>query len=544
MKKFIVFTVLFVLYSCTARLNTAPKEPFNWAGANLYFLLTDRFSNGDPSNDINFGRTDSTAILRGFEGGDLRGVLTKLEQGYFKDLGVNAIWMTPVVEQVHGSVDEGTGKTYGFHGYWTRDWTELDPNFGNEKQLRALVQEARKQGIQILLDAVINHTGPITTKDVAYPTNWVRTHPVCTYENFLTTTKCTLVSNLPDILTESEQDVALPKHLVEKWKKQGRYEQEISELNAFFSKTGFPRAPKYYIMKWLTDYIRDYGISGYRVDTVKHTDEKVWAEFQKVAQEAFEEYKRNNPGEIPEAQKFFTIGEVYGYGISQKSNYSFGDYSVDYFANGFDSLINFDFKADANLPYEELFSKYSNLLHEQMPGKLVMNYATSHDDGSPFDKSRSRTYEAATKLLLTPGISQIYYGDETARNLIIPGAEGDATLRSMMNWDELKSSKDIQLLHLYYQKLGQFRSKHPAVGAGRHEMLSIKPYFFSRIYNADKVVIGLDLPEGMKEVPVEGVFEEGIEVKDFYSGLRARVKGGSVNLNTSYNIILLEENEK
>jgi alpha-amylase len=73
-----------------------------------------------------------------------------------------------------------------------------------------------------------------------------------------------------------------------------------------------------------------------------------------------------------------------------------------------------------------------------------MNYATSHDDGWPFDKERKRTYETATKLLLAPGISQIYYGDETGRKLIVAGAEGDANLRSNMNWEDIKNNPETQ----------------------------------------------------------------------------------------------------
>jgi len=102
--------------------------PFVWEGANIYFLLTDRFNNGNLKNDISFERKDSTAILRGFMGGDIQGITQKIEANYFSDLGVNAIWFTPVVEQIHGPTDEGTGNTYGYHGYWTKDWTALDPN--------------------------------------------------------------------------------------------------------------------------------------------------------------------------------------------------------------------------------------------------------------------------------------------------------------------------------------------------------------------------------------------------------------------------------
>jgi len=126
---YIVITLLFI--SCK---ETPQKEiPFIWEGANLYFLMTDRFKNGDPENDINFNRTNETGKLRGFEGGDIKGIIQKIDDGYFEDLGINAIWFTPIVEQIHGNVDEGTGNTYGYHGYWTKDWTNLDPNFGTEE---------------------------------------------------------------------------------------------------------------------------------------------------------------------------------------------------------------------------------------------------------------------------------------------------------------------------------------------------------------------------------------------------------------------------
>ena len=450
MKKTIILSAFAFFASCTSVQNTPSSEPFTWEGANLYFLVTDRFNNGNPNNDINFNRTEKAGTLRGFEGGDLRGVIKKIDEGYFKKLGINAIWMTPIVEQIHGATDEGTGKTYGYHGYWTKDWTALDPNFGTEADLKELVEKAHKQGIRILLDAVINHTGPTTDIDETYPMTWVRTEPQCKYDNFENTTACTLVANLPDILTESNEKAGLPTLLEKKWRKEGRYEKEMSELNEFFVKTRYPRAPKYYIMKWLSDYVREFGIDGYRVDTVKHTNEDVWKDFKKVCDQAFAEFKLNNPDKVLDKNTpFFTVGEVYGYGISGKQLYNFGDRKVNYFQNGFTSLINFDFKGDANKPYEELFSSYDKILHQDLAGKTVMNYASSHDDSWPFDKDRKKTYETATKLLLTPGISQIYYGDETGRKLTVIGAEGDANLRSKMNWEDVKNNPENKKLLEY-----------------------------------------------------------------------------------------------
>ena len=129
------------------------KNPnFQWEAATVYFLLTDRFNNGNPNNDINFERDEETGKLRGFLGGDIQGITQKINEGYFSDLGVNAIWFTPVVEQIHGATDEGTGNTYGYHGYWAKDWTALDPNFGTDKDLETLIKTAHENGIRILLD--------------------------------------------------------------------------------------------------------------------------------------------------------------------------------------------------------------------------------------------------------------------------------------------------------------------------------------------------------------------------------------------------------
>ncbi len=522
-----------------------PKTPFVWESANVYFIVTDRFNNGDKTNDHPFNRNKPTGKLRGFDGGDIRGVIQKLDEGYFDKLGINVIWMTPIVEQIHDGVDEGTGFTYGFHGYWTRDWSSLDPSFGTKQDLGELVQKAHAHGIRIMLDAVINHTGPVTPEDSVYPENWVRTSPKCTYKSYDTYINCTLVDNLPDVKTESNENVDVPTFLANKWKKQGRYDKEMASLDVFFKKTGYPRAPKYYIMKWLSDYIREFGIDGYRVDTAKHTTEDVWTDFKRVCDQAFGEYKKNNPKKVLDNNPFFTVGEVYGYNIGNKLYYDFGDKKVNYFEHGFTGLINFDFRNEAKMNYEDLFSKYSGILQTDLKGHTVMNYISSHDDGYPFDKKREKPMESGTKLLLAPGISQVYYGDESARSLDIEGAQGDATLRSDMNWEDVANNASTKEVLAHWQKLGLFRKNHPAVGAGVHAQLSAAPYVFSRAFTrgkyTDKVVVGLDLGKGEKSIPVGTVFANGAKVRDAYSGKTTLVSKGKVTLNTDFDVVLLEK---
>lgn len=520
------------------------KSPFIWEAANIYFLLTDRFNNGDKTNDINFDRTDSTAVLRGFMGGDITGITQKITDGYFSDLGINAIWFTPVVENIHGSVDEGTGVTYGYHGYWAKDWTSLDANFGTRDDLETLVKTAHKYGIRVLMDAVVNHTGPTSEQDPLWPEEWVRTNPVCEFTNYENTTSCALVEGLPDILTESDEAVKLPDHLLAKWKAEGRLSQELDELDLFFDRTGYPRAPRFYIIKWLTDYVNDFGIDGYRVDTVKHADEHSWSELYKEASYAFSTWKKKNPDEVLDDNAFFMTGEVYGYNISNGRNYDFGDKKVDYYDHGFKSLINFELKSDTEKGYDKVFKKYSDILHNELKDKSVLNYMTSHDDGQPFDKDRTMPYLTANYLLLTPGASQVYYGDETSRNLTIEGTQGDATLRSFMNWEELDSIPEKQKILSHWQKLGKFRDDHPAIGAGRHKRLAKKPYVFSRTYvdadYKDKVVVGLDLPKGKKSLWVKGFFGNGTKLYDTYSGTEVMVQNGKVILENDNTIALLE----
>lgn len=526
--------------------NDFTQAPFFWENATIYFLLTDRFNNGNPANDVNFDRTKAAAPLRGFMGGDIQGVTQKLEGNYFNDLGVTAIWFTPVVEQIHDQVDEGFGANYGFHGYWAKDWTALDPNFGSKEDLDALVKTAHAKGIRVVLDVVLNHTGPVTEADPVWPADWVRTGPQCVYQGYETTISCTLVKNLPDLLSNSNEEVELPAFLIEKWKAEGRYEKELAELEAFFKRTGYPKAPRYYLIKWLTDYIREYGVDGFRVDTAKHVEETVWKDLYNEAKLAFAEWKSSHPDAVLDNNEFYMVGEVYGYGVSGGRVYDFGDQKVDFFSQGFHSLINFEFKYDAQNSYESIFRKYDSLLSTSLKGQGTLNYLSSHDDGQPFDAKRERGLEAGSKLLLSPGAAQIYYGDESDRKLTDEQATGDAVLRTFMNWEDIQSpggtSPALSTLG-HWQKLGVFKREHPAVGMGSHKQMSAAPYVFSRQFSkdgyADLVVVGMDLAPGEKSLVVNGLFDNGTQLKDYYSGRIVTVEDGRATVDSDHTIVLL-----
>lgn len=479
-------------------------------------------------------------------GGDIKGITIKIEEGYFDDLGVNAIWITPPIEQIHGFTDEGHGKTYGYHGYWARDWTSIDPNYGSMSELKEMVDKAHEHGIRVLLDVVLNHTGPVTPTDSQWPDDWVRTTPQCTHQDYETSIPCALVKNLPDIRTNSKKEVQIPGFLIDKWKEEGRLEQEIQELEDFFSRTGYTKLPKYYIIKWLTDYVRELGVDGFRVDTAKHLEAYIWGELYEEAQLALLEWRKNNVDKKLDDLDFYMVGEVYGYGIQGELYYNYSDSVVNFYDHKLKALINFSFKGDANKNPEAIFSEYSGILNSTLSDYSVMNYISSHDDGGPYDLYREKVFESARKLMLTPGAVQIYYGDEIARPLEIEGTAGDAHLRSEMNWDELEQNTlrngyKIQDVLAYWQKLGQFRKEHPAVGAGQHEMISESPYIFKRILDKhgiqDQVLVVMDKIND--DIYVADIFPDDTSIKDYYSGKIYTVSGGKIHLSSKQDLYLL-----
>jgi alpha-amylase len=523
-----------------------------WRNATVYFLLTDRFANGDPSNDRAVPQPVAPGLLRGFEGGDIRGVTQRIEEGYFNALGVDAIWTTPVITNVRGSVEEGDwGRTYAYHGYWPLDWTSVDPRFGSEADFAHMVQTAHAHNLRVIVDVIINHAGPVTDAgDPRWPDSWVRPSNACTHVTFATATACELSFTLQDIRTESDAPVEVPTFLIERWRAEGRLEREMAELDAFFARTGYPRAPRYYIIKWLADWVRDYGIDGFRVDTAKHVEPEIWAVLKREAESALADWRARNPRRLPDDRPFYMVGEVFNFGLanfdrSRGRFYDYGDRQVDFYTQGFDALINMGFATHAAQPIAEQYTLYDRELRlGAFAGRGVLNYIASHDDGSPLDPARRNIRENATRLLLSPGGAQIYYGDEVARSLVIPGTRGDATLRSVFDWNTARTNVSV-LDH--YRRLGLFRQAHVAVGAGRHFEISRTPFVFGRVMDgnedADRIVAAVGLTSGAVKIPVGDIFAEGEQLRDAYGGETVQVVDGHVSFGNASDVVLLERAE-
>lgn len=496
------------------RAETDAPAPFDWHNATVYFVLTDRFENGDPSNDQSYGRhKDGMEEIGTFHGGDLRGLTRKLD--YLQQLGVNALWISAPFEQIHGWVGGGTKGDfphYAYHGYYTQDWTTLDANMGSEADLRALIDGAHQRGIRILFDVVMNHTGYATLADMQeYQfgalylsgdelkktlgnrwTDWKPTvgqswHSFNDYINFSDKTawekwwgKAWIRTDIGDYDNPGFDDLTMSLAFLPDLKTESTIP---SGLPVFYQHKADTRAkaiegytPRDYLTHWLSQWVRDYGVDGFRVDTAKHVELPAWQQLKTQASAALVEWKKANPDKALDDKPFWMTGEAWGHGVMQS----------DYYRHGFDAMINFDYQEQAAKAADCLSGM--DLTWQQMAEKLqgfnVLSYLSSHDTRL----FREGGDKAAELLLLAPGAVQIFYGDESSRPFGPTGSDPLQGTRSDMNWQDISGKSADNVAH--WQRLGQFRARHPAIGAGQQTTLSLKQgYGFVRQHGDDTVMV-------------------------------------------------------
>ena len=529
----------------------------------VYFVMTDRFFDGDPTNNGSYGRTREAKPqddIGTFHGGDLAGLTAKINEGWFRELGVNGIWITAPYEQIHGWVVGGNKefKHYAYHGYYALDYTVLDKNMGTEDDLRALVKAAHAQGIRVIFDVVMNHpgygdirtlseyVGPTTEKKVGvlwkgyeaatlrdyhsyidyndpawlgwWGPDWVRSG-LRGYTEGGSDDYTKQLAYLPDFKTEQTKPVGIPPFF------KNKPDTRVKEI---------PGATvREYLVTWLTQWVRDFGIDGFRADTVKHVEPESWVALKRAALAALADWKAKNRQLKIDDAPFWMTGEYWGQGIERTALYD----------AGFDNLINFKFQDEAESALaadrgfktdrlDKLYADYAKALGRPATYN-VLSYLSSHDTVL-FD--RKRLIDAGSELLLAPGGVQIYYGDESARppGPFTSGDKQQAT-RSDMNW----ASLDANVLD-HWRKLGQFRASHVALARGAHAKLADAPYTFSRVAGDDKVVVALGAGAGAR-IKVAGVFADGTSVRDAYTGATAKVADGAVVVTPhERGVVLLE----
>jgi alpha-amylase len=443
-----------------------------WNDEILYFVLVDRFADGDAGNNAGVDRRNPG----GWHGGDLKGLAQQLDE--LQDLGVTALWINPVQLQQPrgmpaGAPGAGSFTHEGFHGYWMEDFEKLDPHFGTEADLKHLVDEARKRGIKVLLDVVINHAGYSSVyrgRKTADGQAWLRVgEGNCEVDPI----KCA-VGGLPDFKTEIPE---VRDHL-------------IGANIALAKRTG---------------------IDGFRLDTYKHVGSDVWAE-----------HRRRTRAEL--GPGFFLLAEYWG-GTAQSLDGFFERDEVD---AGFD----FSFKGSCEgwvtgRGRSVAYAAYLRSRHQVRPGHVLAHYLSSHDEpmmlGS-LQGDRERFRVCAALQMTSLGLPVIYYGEEVAR-----GGHEWPFNRNDMPWGE----RDIlpgrgvardEAMRAFYRRLIGIRKQHPALRRGDYTMLtrpndSVLAFARRDAASGDQVVVlanredqavaaDVALPAGWPERPVRDLLSD------------------------------------
>lgn len=526
---------------------------FNWGNATVYFVITDRFANGDTTNDINYARIvdygSEQLNAATFHGGDFKGMLQKAKEGYFTDLGINVVWMTDVYEQIHGWMS-GSGPVndfphYGYHGYYPLDYTQIDKNYGTVKEFRELVDTLHSQGIRVMLGANINDPGYPTLLDAVqtgfadtglteaeaakhirewsfddfyadrlnwkgwYDRGWIRMPDEGWDES--NPLEATLFG-MPDFKDESETPVKIPSFLHKKWKKEGNGNDAWVNPSAVQYRKDRKWSPMQYVIAWISSWVEEFGIDGFRCDIVENVHTGRWKELNQACNTALDKWRANHP-ESPASKwtdRFYMTGDFNNASI---------DYKPEYADAGFSSMVNF------------FHPKHGDLDNIVYTWQAYADSVAAHQDWHPFsylnnsyhrDADMENMIDCATTLLLAPGVAQVFYGDETGRKLSDArfNVDSDQAFRSDMDWSDIN---EPQLRH--FQKLGQIRRSNPVIGTGRQR--TIDTHTCARYNDTDTLMIKL-LPTDGVALTVGDIFADGEELIEIYTGQTAKVINGSV----------------
>lgn len=444
------------------------KKDFDWDEAVVYFMMTDRFFDGNESNNTASG-ADTYGDNPGlYHGGDFAGVTAKLD--YLQDLGVNTIWITPIVENIKGVAvtDEGSKDVpynAAYHGYWASDFTKLNPTLGTTGEFETMISEAHKRGMRIMVDIVVNHAG--------YGTE----------------------STFADML----RDKSVSEGDIKSWQ---------SGLPDFATENADVRAK---LVEWQTAWMMDYGVDYFRVDTVKHVDSTTWAAL------------KNSTTKVNSSFKM--IGEYFGAGYASNGS-SLGTGQMD-------ADLDFDFNDQAtsfvsgNISSVEKFlsARNSALNNTYMTGQFL----SSHDEdgfkaalmnGKKYteDEATSAALVAATLQLTAKGIPVIYYGEEVG----LSGLNNYPYQTNRYDMDFSKATKD-NVTYQHYKNLLSIRNAYTDVFArGSRTVVASSDEegydVVSRSYGGTTLYVGMNINDTAKEVKVPVSLAAGTEVKDLYSG--------------------------
>lgn len=458
---------------------------FDWDEAVIYFAVTDRFFDGDAENNDAYGVGDYNIGEKGgssYHGGDFAGLNQKLD--YLKDLGVNTIWITPIVENI--TEDQHDNKTdtatYGYHGYWASDFTKLNKHLGTEQQFKALLDAAHSKGMKIMVDVVLNHAGYGTEKY---------------FNSILTDADGNSISMIRDSNNTISGD--------------DKYDS-LSDLPDFVTEN---KAVTDQLVTWQTEWMSKYSIDYYRVDTVKHVETTTWEAFKNSLTKVNPDFKM--------------IGEYSGAGYANNAG-ELGTGSMD-------ALLDFDFNDFAQKFVTGDISGVESSLQKR--NGAINNTATmgsflsSHDEDSLQYKlvnesklSEEEAYNlmkvAATLQITAKGQPVLYYGEEIGQG----GANNwpYQTNRRDFDWTELEKQKaDSNSIYNHYKTMLAIRNAYTDVFArGNRSTVAVSDAdgyeVISRSYGNSTLYVGMNVKEAEKEVVIPVAESAGTVLKNLYDG--------------------------
>ena len=468
-KNIIIFLASITLFLALCSSLGTSGTGFNQSDV-IYMVMTDRFCDGDSSNN-NFGRGEyRPGDLHYHQGGDLQGIINKL--GYLKDLGVTAIWITPVVENQW--INSNCLSTY--HGYAAHDFYKTDPHLGSMQDLSSLVSAANSRGIDIIIDVVANHSGDYLEPGAS---GYTRGSPAAPFNN-------------PAWYHHNGD--------IRDWGSQ--YQIENYDLCGLDDISHENDAASNEIIDVYRYWIRESGCQGFRVDTIKHMPKSFVSDFDSAMS-------------VP------CFGEVY---------HSEVDYVADY-QNYMQGVIDFPmyYTIESVFAHDNSCYQLGDRLSEDSkyndPNWLItfidnhdvqrFLYRTSGDWSTKYDKLKI----ALGFIFTIRGIPCVYYGTEQGY-AGTPGTNG----KDPYNREVLTSWDESHEIYEHISKLSEIRSSHPALQVGsQYEMWKDDQiYSYLRKSGSDEVIVVLNngYDSQSRNIPLrdESGIDEGTQLQDLLSG--------------------------
>lgn len=423
----------------------------------IYFALIDRFHNGSQHTPVN-NEVGVHAKL-GFHGGNIKGLHQKLKEGYFKRLGINSIWISPIVQNPLKAEEKNEQKCAGYHGYWPLDSEKIDTRFGTDTQFHAFIHDAHQAGINVILDYVANHVYKENPIIIEHP-DW----------------------STPLLLPDGSKNIA-------RWET----ERFTTWFEEFLPTLDFSKPEVVGQMTDIAlDWVQKFNIDGFRHDATKHIQTEFWRTLTRKLKEEYE---------LPLNKRFFQIGETFGGREMLKSYINSGLHDGQF-------SFNLYYEARSAFLYENVhFEKLSTCLRQELLSfgynHLMGNISGNHDlprfisyAGEDLWMNQNAEHEGwarhitvknpigYSKLILLhafnctiPGIPVIYYGDEIG----MPGG-GDPDNRRPMKFTGLLEHEKATLTKV--QDLVYMRTHYLPLIYGTFEFVHIERQLliYKRVY--------------------------------------------------------------